>query len=66
MQLSESQMTLDNNVSWILFTNEKYDGLSKSIVYTPKKFITSVVMKTHIPFFHQECLQSYDYTPNTR
>jgi len=54
MQLSESQMTLDN-VRWILPINEKYDRLSKFTIYTlAKKFITSVVRKTHIPFFQQE------------
>lgn len=56
MQLSESQMTLDN-VRWILPINEKYDRLSKFTIYTlAKKFITSVVRKTHIPFFQQEWL----------
>jgi len=66
MQLLESQMTLDNDVSGILSINEKYDRLSKFIIYTPKKFMTSVVRKTYIPLFYKECLQSYNYTPNTR
>lgn len=65
MELSESQLTR-NNVSCILPITEKYDRLSKYIIYTPKKFITRVVWKTHIPFFRQECLQLYSKYSETK